>query len=89
MADVEFADSDLAVATSHLAQAGVAPGDPFCPWVGAVGSDVVASAIGDVDALVRQAMTALAGVAAELSADVHTVHTELRALDARMAGADR
>lgn len=87
MADVEFEDSDFAAATSHLTQAGVAPVAPFCPSFAAVGSGVVASAVGDVDALIRQAMSALAGVAAELSADVDTVHTELRALDARMAGA--
>jgi hypothetical protein len=86
MADVEFEDSDFAAATSHLHQAGAAAVDPFCVSPGALGAEPVAAALGDVDALIRHAAAALAGVALELSADVDTVHNELRALDARMAG---
>ncbi|HEY9308626.1 MAG TPA: hypothetical protein VIP82_12575 [Microbacterium sp.] len=87
MADVEFADSDFAEAVLNLQEAGDAPADGFCPAFGALGSPVVESALGDVDAVIRHAMSALAGVGHDLSVDVDTVHTELRALDAQLAGA--
>ena len=87
MADVEFADSDFAEAVLNLTKAGDAPADGFCPAFGVLGSPIVESALGDVDAIVRQAMSALAGVGDDLSRDVDTVHTELRALDAQLAGA--
>ncbi|WP_127818924.1 hypothetical protein [Microbacterium sp. CPCC 204701] len=86
MADVEFSDSDFAEAISHLLDAGDAPVDTLCVAFGALGSTVVESAVGSVDALVRHAVTALVGVGDDLSADVSTVHTELLALDAQMAG---
>lgn len=89
MADIEFSDSDFTEAVAHLLDAGAASVDAFCVAFGALGSTVVESALGDVDALVRQAMAALAGVGGDLSIDVGTVHTELRELDAQMAGADR
>lgn len=88
MADVEFSHSDFTAAASHLLEAGGTSGDAFCVALGALGSDVVESALADVDALVRQAMTELADVGGDLSIDVGTVHTELRALDVRLAGAD-
>ena len=88
MADVEYSDSDLTEAVSHLRDAGAAAVDAFCVAFGALGSTVVEAALGDVDALVRQAMAALAGVGGDLSIDVGMVHTELRELDVRMAGAD-
>ena len=87
MADVEFRDSDFAEAVLNLQKAGDAPADGFCPAFGALGSSVVESALGDVDAVIRHAMSALAGVGHDLSVDVGTVHTELRALDAQLAGA--
>jgi hypothetical protein len=87
MADVEFADSDFADAVLSLQKAGDAPVDGFCPAFGVLGSPVVESALGDVDAVIRHAMSALAGVGHDLSVDVDTVHTELRALDAQLAGA--
>ncbi|WP_194409664.1 hypothetical protein [Microbacterium cremeum] len=87
MADVEFSDSDFTGAVSHLLDAGDTSVDAFCVAFGALGSAVVESAVGDVDGLVRHAMAALAGVGGDLSTDVGTVHTELRALDAQLAGA--
>ncbi len=87
MADVEFADSDFAEAVLSLQKAGDAPAEGYCPAFGVLGSPVVESALGDVDAIVRQAMSALAGVGHDLSVDVGAVHTELRALDAQLAGA--
>ncbi|WP_146145336.1 hypothetical protein [Microbacterium timonense] len=87
MADLEFDDSDFAEAVMHLQHAGDAPVDSVCLAFGALGSPVVESALGDVDSIVTQAMTALAGVGADLRADVDTVHAELRALDAELAGA--
>ncbi|WP_347977682.1 hypothetical protein [Microbacterium sp. ProA8] len=87
MADVEFEDSDLTEAVLNLQKAGDVPGDGFCQAFGVLGSPVVESALGDADAIIRQAMSALAGVGHDLSVDVDTVHTELRALDAQLAGA--
>lgn len=87
MADVEFADADFAEAVLSLQKAGDAPGDGFCPSFGALGSRVVESALDDVDAIVQHAMSALAGVGQDLSVDVDTVHAELQALDAQLAGA--
>jgi hypothetical protein len=87
MADVEFEDSDLTEAVLNLQKAADVPGDGFCPAFGVLGSPVVESALGDADAIIRQAMSALAGVGHDLSVDVDTVHTELRALDAQLAGA--
>lgn len=86
MADVEFSDSDFAEAVTQLSQAADAPADAVCLSFGVLGSGTVESALGEVDAVVRQAMTALAAAAGDLSADVDTVHRELRALDAQLAG---
>lgn len=88
MADVEFSHSDFTAAVSHLLDAGGATVDAFCVAFGALGSTVVESALADVDTLVRQAMAELADIGGDLSIDVGTVHTELRELDARMAGGD-
>jgi hypothetical protein len=87
MADVEFENSDFAEAILNLQKAGDTAADGFCPAFGVLGSPVVESALGDADAIIRHAMSALAGVGHDLSVDVDTVHTELRALDAQLAGA--
>ncbi|GAA5033881.1 hypothetical protein ACFQRL_15310 [Microbacterium fluvii] len=88
MADIEYANADFDAAVTCLTQAGESVFEAFCPAFSVLGSSVVESALVGVDAVVKAAMTSLAGAATELATDTTTVHDELRRTDAALAGSD-
>ncbi|MGZ0712025.1 hypothetical protein ACWPKO_27175 (plasmid) [Coraliomargarita sp. W4R53] len=87
MADVEYGNADFTAAVSHLRSAGGSPSDAFCAAFGVAGSAAVEAALGDVDAVVRSAMGALAEAGLQLATDTAKIHSELQHLDAGLAGA--
>lgn len=85
MADLSVQQADLDAARAHLSAA-TAPVDDRCLAADAVGSMEVASALGDLDSLIRTALAALSTCAATAAGDLATVSTAFDEADASLAG---
>lgn len=85
MTDLTVNQADIDATRTSL-NAAAAPIVDVCIGADAVGSTLVASAISEVDSIVRTILTALTGAAEAASTDVGVIGTALDDTDAALAG---
>ncbi|WP_137845755.1 hypothetical protein [Microbacterium sp. 2FI] len=86
MPDLKITDVEIEQTVARLREASVAASAGFALDPTVTGSDAVAAALGDADALIEQLAVGLAGVAEEASADARLIGVALTDIDTRLAG---
>jgi hypothetical protein len=86
MPDLKITDVEVEQTVARLREASAAVAAGFALDPMATGSEVVAAALGDADALIGQLAVALAGAAEEASADARLIGGALTDIDTRLAG---
>lgn len=85
MADLRVTDVELDATAARLREAASPISDPYCIDPSVTGSDAVAAALADADALLGRIIAALARVSDSAAADAQTIGTALTDADARLA----